>query len=73
MSKVISKADHAYDVVVKKINAEFDKISSLRELAFDVNSNVSIVESSIALARAHNVPEHKILKNEEDLRSFLFD
>lgn len=73
MSKVISKADHAYDVVVKKINAEFDKISSLRELAFDVNSNVSIVESSIALARAHDVPEHKILKNEEDLRSFLFD
>ena len=73
MSKVISKADHAYDVVVKKINAEFDKISSLRELAFDVNSNVSIVESSIALARAHNVLEHKILKNEEDLRSFLFD
>ena len=47
--------------------------SSLRELAFDVNSNVSIVESSIALARAHNVLEHKILKNEEDLRSFLFD
>jgi len=73
MSKVISKADHAYDVVVKKINDEFDKISSLRELAFDVNSNVSIVESSIALARAHNVSEHKILKNEDDLYSYLFE
>ena len=73
MSKVISKADHAYETVVKKINDEFDKISSLRELAFDVSSNVSIVGSSIALARAHNVPEHKILKNEDDLYKFLFD
>lgn len=73
MSKVISKADHAYEVVVKKINDEFDKISSLRELAFDVNSNVSIVESSIALARAYKVSEHKILKNEDDLYKYLFD
>lgn len=73
MSKVISKADQAYETVVKKINDEFDKISSLRELAFDVSINVSIVESSIALARAHNVPEHKILKNEDDLYKYLFD
>lgn len=73
MSKVISKAEHAYEAVVKKINDEFDKISNLREFAFDVNSNVSIVESSIALARAYNVSEHKILKNEDDLYKYLFD
>lgn len=59
--------------VINKINTEFEKIADLRSKAFDLNTNISIIESSIILARAHGVEESKILKNEDDLRSFLFD
>ena len=51
----------------------FENIDALRTKAFDLSTNISITESSIILARTHGVEESKILKNEDDLRSFLFD
>ena len=60
-------------VALAKEIAEFEKIADLRSKAFDLNTNISIVESSIMLARAYGVEESKILKNENDLQSFLFD
>lgn len=68
-----SSVDEVYINVVNKINSEFEKIADLRTKAFDLNTNISITESSIILARTHGVEESKILKNEDDLRSFLFD
>jgi len=73
MQLLLAKVDEVYINVVNKINTEFEKIADLRSKAFDLNTNISIVESSIILARAHGVEESKILKNEDDLRSFLFD
>lgn len=73
MQKFTDEIDKAYQSVVDKINFEFDKIADLRLQAFDINSNVSIIESSILLANAYGVEEDKILKNESDLHSFLFD
>lgn len=62
-----------YQALVDKITQDFDRIASLREQAFDLNSNLCLVESSIQLARLYNVEETKILKNEEDLHDFLFN
>ena len=73
MQQFLAKVDQAYLNVINKINSEFDKIADLRSKAFDLNTNISIVESSIALARAYGVDESKLIKNEEDLKSFLFD
>ena len=73
MQLFLAKVDEVYINVVNKINSEFEKIADLRSKAFDLNTNISIVESSIALARAHGVEESKILRNEADLRNFLFD
>lgn len=73
MQLFLTKVDEIYINVVNKINTEFEKITDLRSKAFDLNTNISIVESSIILARAHGVEEYRILKNEDDLKSFLFD
>ena len=73
MQQFLAKVDQAYLNVINKINSEFDKIADLRSKAFDLNTNISIVESSIASARAYGVDESKLIKNEEDLKSFLFD
>lgn len=73
MQQFLAKVDQAYLNVINKINSEFDKIADLRSKAFDLNTNISIVESSIALARAYGVDESKLIKNKEDLKSFLFD
>ena len=56
-----------------KITQDFDRIANLREQAFNLASNLSLVESSMQLARIHNVEENKILKNQEDLYKFLFN
>lgn len=73
MQVFLSDIDQKYHALVSKITAEFDHIKDLRKIAFDLRSNINLVESSINLARAHGVKEHKILKNEEDLKAFLFD
>lgn len=73
MQVFIADIDQKYHALINKINAEFDRIGDLRKIAFDLRSNVDLVDSSINLARAHGVQEHKILKNEEDLKAFLFD
>jgi len=73
MSQLLGEVDQAYQAVFNKINSEFDKIASLREQAFDINSNISVVQSSIALARAYGVSEHKVIKNEDELHKFLFN
>lgn len=73
MQVFLSDIDQKYHALVNKINAEFDQIKDLRKIAFDLRSNIDLVESSINLARAYGVKEHKILKNEEDLKAFLFD
>lgn len=73
MQKLINQLDDAYKQVVDKINQEFDQIADLRQKAFDVKSNIDLIESSIALARAYGVDESKILKDEDDLYNFLFN
>lgn len=73
MQQFLLTLDKTYRSVIDKVNVEFDKIADLRSKAFDLNSNISIVESSIALAQNYGVDDSKILRSEEDLRSFLFD
>lgn len=59
--------------IVEEINRRFDHIADLRAAAFDFENNFDlVVENSIKLAEAYGVEEDKILKDEEDLRSFLF-
>lgn len=73
MQDFLKSLDQDYKKVVNKVNCEFDKIENLRKKAFDLKTNISLVESSIELARNYGVSENKILKNEKDLKYYLFD
>lgn len=73
MQQFIGKIDCQYQDLVNKINLEFDHIKDLRSIAFDIQSNIDLVTSSVNLARMHGVQESKILKNKDDLKQFLFD
>lgn len=73
MQEFLGDINQKYMMLFEKINAEFKKIADFRRIAFDFNSNLDIVERSIDLANLYNVPDVKILKNEDDLRKFLFE
>lgn len=73
MQSFLGEIDEKYQSVVNSINTEFNKIGELREVAFDLQSNIDIVTSSIDLAKYYGVSDEKIIKNEDDLRRFLFN
>lgn len=73
LEELTIRVDKIYQDLVNRIMSDFNKISNLQKLAFDVNSNMNLVESSINLACAYGVEESKISRNEKDLEDFLFN
>jgi len=60
-----------YQKVMAELEARIAELGELTRAAFDPALNEQLVQTSIALARAHGVPEHRILKSVEDLDAYM--
>lgn len=67
----MKQLDEEYKKLILEVLSEFDKLDKLTKVAFDVNNNSRLVQSSINLARAYNVKESKIIKSTSELDSFM--
>ena len=67
--KLKEGAEQQYQELLNSFNSEFAVYSSLVEAAFDENINQSF-DNSAALAASVGVEETKILRTEEDIRTF---
>lgn len=54
-----------------EFKAKIDHLKILTEYAFDFKNNKMVLESSVALAQAYEVPEEKILKTISDVDDFM--
>jgi hypothetical protein len=59
--------------VVDGIVAAYERLGQLTVTAFDRSLNVSLVELSVQLARAHGVAESKLLKTEADIDRYMLE
>lgn len=64
-----AKLDEKYRYFVEKLEKEFNKFTTIMELAFDENVNVAF-DNSILLAQISGVEEAKILKTKTDVDNF---
>lgn len=56
---------------LERILSELSKLGDLTTAAFNVKNNCQLFEASITLAQAYGVEENKIIKNLDDLDSFM--
>jgi hypothetical protein len=63
--------DDAYQKIIRQINTEFDRLGDLTEAAFDIDNNINLVASSIALAREYGVNEKDIIHSHAELDDFM--
>lgn len=64
-----AKLDEKYRCFVEQLEKEFNKFTTIMELAFDENVNVAF-DNSILLAQISGVEEDKILKTKIDVDNF---
>ncbi|WP_033542833.1 hypothetical protein [Planococcus sp. CAU13] len=68
---LLAKVDQAYQDIISKINATYNRYDTLIEAAFDVQTNSAVLASaSVKLAVELGVSNSKILRNDADLDSF---
>lgn len=56
---------------LNRILNEFAALGALTAAAFNVENNIQLLEASIMLAQAHGVEKEKIIKNADDLDTFM--
>ena len=71
MEKYLSDLDKSYQELVKNIVSEFEKLGALTDAAFDLDRNLGLMSLSVDLARAHGVPESKIIRSVGELDDFM--
>lgn len=71
MNAAMTRLDVAYQSVVTRLVAEFERLGELTRAAFDLSTNERLVERSLELARAYGVNEALLMKNEADLDAFM--
>lgn len=69
IAALTEKLDEQYRLLLRKLEDNFKKFSSMMELAFDVDINTAF-ESSIQFARFNGVAEDKILKTKAEIDAF---
>lgn len=58
-------------LALERINRELDRIGTLTIEAFDPKSNLTLLHLSAQLAELHGVDDSKVIRNQEDLDSFM--
>ncbi|EKO3892082.1 hypothetical protein P0F32_003254 [Vibrio metschnikovii] len=72
MDSFLASLDKTYQHVVDEINAEFDKLGKLTDVAFDFDLNYQLaLSASVDLAIAYDVSEEKILRSVSDVDDFM--
>lgn len=66
-----SALDSKFQDTIAQLDARFAELGELTQAAFSLKRNEDLVVTSVALARAHGVPEEQILRNEADLDAFM--
>lgn len=69
IAALAEKLDEQYRLLLRKLEDNFKKFSSMMELAFDVDINTAF-ESSVQFARLNDVAEDKILKSKSEIDAF---
>ena len=54
-----------------KIDTAFQKLGDLTVAAFDLNSNTQLLARSVSLARAHGVPDSKLIHDTKEMDNFM--
>jgi hypothetical protein len=73
MKAAMDKLEAAYQAVVTRVTAEFERLGDLTVAAFDLERNALLVERSLTLAREYGVAEHLLMKTDEDLDAFMLN
>jgi hypothetical protein len=71
MNRIVDALDGEVRKLLKSLTDEFDRLGDLTTAAFDLSVNTRLLESSLALARAHGVNESLLIKNESELDAFM--
>ena len=66
-----AKLDAAAQIVINKINEEFDRLGDLTTAAFDIKNNSHLLEASLDLAYAYGVDDSKLIHDESELDAFI--
>lgn len=70
MDSFLVGLNNNYLKVVEKITAEFKQLGDLTIVAFDFNLNISLLNRSVELAKAHGVSDSLILKNTAEIDDY---
>jgi hypothetical protein len=71
MALIMGRLDSAYALVVAKVTADIERLGSLTALAFDLSTNIRLIERSLDLAREYGVPDHLLIKSEPELDRYM--
>ncbi|MDP1614743.1 MAG: hypothetical protein Q8L68_03005 [Methylococcales bacterium] len=71
MAAYMSKINSSYQVIIRAIDYEFDRLGKLTEAAFDLQSNMDLLFASANLARAYGVAEKDIITSHSELDDFM--
>ncbi|MCZ4331218.1 hypothetical protein [Castellaniella denitrificans] len=71
MNRIVSALDAEVRKALRKLEAEFNRLGDLAKAAFDLSVNTRLLETSLALARAHGVNESQLLKSVSDVDIFM--
>lgn len=71
LKKYKQQLSAAQQIMLDKINAEFDKLGDLTVAAFDRSNNERLIQASIALAQEYGIEESKIIHNRNELDDFM--
>jgi hypothetical protein len=71
INNYLNKLDDAYKKLVIEITAEFEKLGELTKIAFDLENNKRLLNSSIELANAFGVEKSKIIDSTVKLDAYI--
>jgi hypothetical protein len=71
MALIMGRLDSAYALVVAKVTADIEHLGSLTTIAFDLSTNIRLIERSLDLAREYGVPDHFLIKSESELDRYM--
>lgn len=71
MNSFTSRLDEVLRSVIESINAEFDRLGSITETAFDIERNRNLIQASLQLAKVYGVSDNQLISNQKDLDDFM--
>lgn len=71
MDRFLKTLDGKLRALIQSIDAEFDRLGAMAEVAFDIERNKALLRSSVQLATAYGVAESQLITSHQDLDDFM--